>query len=542
MSVLAFKALDYGAEQIPDSFFEKIPGGFFTPQEKKDIKKGRKERKDKERHQSEQRSSKRDSRRDRSPQSDYSGHSAYDDTDYERERAQRKKDRRRAKSAGRSPSRSMSRGRDNRRSRDLDGEYSDPRDVGRAEQGGPYFAPPPSSAEYRPYNPQEYASPATPAYGYPSQVNSFSPLRIFRHASISMTPEHPTPVNSCPPMLMCRTASNYSSPFPFHPPLNKHLSCGTPVSATFNPSYEPPLAALLQRPITNTSKPAATQAHPTQHPPSASTSKYTPGPGYAPSPSINASIPAPPVGANSPYAPYNPADYPLNSTGYQASGNPYSSPPPFQRQRSNSQPSFNPPYQTYTPPSSDQQMAAYNGPPPIRHGSTKSRREHRHRARSADPHSRHSRKDGHHRESSRMTDKVRERFDGMDMRERGLAATVGGALAGGLAGRQLGDRRSRSHSRSRSRSRSRAKGTRSRDQSYERSSPRGIRARSKSIIDRFRSKSRGPEDRETHAERHDRDRRPDHGYDHDRGNYDYFSSESEGDGSPVKSRRRRRRE
>lgn len=37
--------------------------------------------------------------------------------------------------------------------------------------------------------------------------------------------------------------------------------------------------------------------------------------------------------------------------------------------------------------------------------------------------------------------KVRERLDGMDLRERGLAATVGGALAGGLAGRQLGKSR-----------------------------------------------------------------------------------------------------
>jgi hypothetical protein len=33
MSVLAFKAIGYGAEQIPDRFFEKIPGGFFTPAE-----------------------------------------------------------------------------------------------------------------------------------------------------------------------------------------------------------------------------------------------------------------------------------------------------------------------------------------------------------------------------------------------------------------------------------------------------------------------------------------------------------------------------
>jgi uncharacterized protein YcfJ len=37
--------------------------------------------------------------------------------------------------------------------------------------------------------------------------------------------------------------------------------------------------------------------------------------------------------------------------------------------------------------------------------------------------------------------KMRERFDDGFLREGGLAATVGGALAGGLAGRQLGKSR-----------------------------------------------------------------------------------------------------
>jgi hypothetical protein len=67
MSVLALKAIDYGAEQIPDKFFEKIPGGFFTPAEKKKIKKERAAKKDRKRHSSEQRAGKHSSRRDRSP-------------------------------------------------------------------------------------------------------------------------------------------------------------------------------------------------------------------------------------------------------------------------------------------------------------------------------------------------------------------------------------------------------------------------------------------------------------------------------------------
>ncbi|KAH9875087.1 hypothetical protein J1614_004575 [Plenodomus biglobosus] len=456
MSVLAFKALSYGAEQIPDKFFEKIPGGFFTPQEDKDIKQGRKDRKDKEdreRHRSEDRSDRRHSRRDRAPRTDYSGHSTYDDnTDYEREREQRKKERKRAKSMGRSSSRSMSRGRDNRRSRDLDGEYSDARDMAQPEQGVPFFPPPPTSE----YKPQEYSSPpaqntyrpssAIPAYPYSPQVNTFSNFRD-RRATLPSTPEHPTPVNSCPPLLMNRPPSSPSSFQFFPPPLLRNLSRGTPVSAAFSPSYEPPLAALLQRPPTNSPKPATAQAYPPQpfsgqhEVPRSAASRYTPGPGYAPSPPVNSAYPPPPADTNSsPYYPYNPSDYPPGNAGY--AGSTITSPPPFERQRSNSQPPYVPggnlPYQTYIPPSADQDVMTAYDQPPSRRGSTRPSREHRHRALSADSHSRSSK--DHRRDSSRMS-KVRERFDGMDLREKGLAATVGGALAGGLAGRQMGKSR-----------------------------------------------------------------------------------------------------
>lgn len=121
-----------------------------------------------------------------------------------------------------------------------------------------------------------------------------------------------------------------------------------------------------------------------------------------------------------------------------------------------------------------------------------------------------------------------------------LALTL--AMSGFLT-YQLRSRSGRqSPSRSRSRSRSRAR-THDRDH-RDRSRGAGLRARSRSIIDRFRSKSRGGDDRSSRDER--RDRRPDHGYDYirgdDEGEYDYFSSEDEGDGSPVKTRRRRRRE
>jgi len=489
MAALALKAISYGAEQIPDKFFEKIPGGYFTPAEQREIEKKRrnKGRSDKGRHRSEEPSKRRSSRRERSPPTEYSDYYT-DDSEYEREKEQRKRERRRAKSAAKASSRSLSRGRHSRHDSDLDEQYSDTRDMAQSGQGQPYFPPPPTS-EYRPYNPQEYApSPvqdhrpsATPAYGYSPQ------------------PAAPQPYGA---------TQDYGH-------------------------YEGSRAA----------------------------ARYTPDAGYTPSSAVDAPIPPPPVGSNSPMNPYHHTDFPANGTDYQPS------PPPFNRQRSNSQPPFapmsNPAYPTY-PTASREQVVPYAESSP-RRDSTRHRRDNRHRARSVDSHSHNSRssKDRRRGDDSRMT-KMRDRFDSMDLREKGLAASLGGALAGGFAGRSLGKSRlttlagaaagalgarqvaarsrSRSDRRSTSRSRSRSR-TRTHDR--ERSKGPGLRARSRSIVDRFRSKSRGPDDRDSGRDnRRDdrRDRRPDRGYDHGRDEYDYFSSSSEGTGSPVKTRRHRKRD
>jgi hypothetical protein len=479
MAALALKAIDYGAEQIPDRFFEKIPGGFFTPEEKRKNRASRKKHQD-DKHREED----RQSRRNRSPPTDYSSYSDRE-SDYERERRRRDRDR------ARSISRSQSRGRDNQRGRDVDDGLD--RDMAYAEQGqssGPYFPPPPTS-EHRPYYSQDHPSrpsqdeyrpsSAMPAYGYPPQVNNFFP---FNPTEPPIMAAYPTPVNSCPPAFAGQPPPHFQTPLPvpsprlpFPSPRLDYFSRGTPLSAGFSPSYEPPLATLLQRPPTNTLQPAAAQPYPTQSPvgqrsgaspvaygeeaayryetiqnakvqqaqqPSSYTAaRYTPGPGYAPSPVAvpQAAIPPPPVGihsppagASAPYAPYNPAAYVSDNPTYPVNGNTRPSQPPFYRQHSRSQPSIlpepNSAYPAYVPHSSEQ-VTQYDYPPSRRSSTKPERREYRHRARSAD-----SRND-RNRESSRMSD-MRGRFDDMDLRKKGLAAAVGGALAGGFAGRAMG--------------------------------------------------------------------------------------------------------
>ncbi|OSS50500.1 hypothetical protein B5807_05164 [Epicoccum nigrum] len=533
MSVLAFKALGHGAEKIPDKFFEKIPGGFFKPEEEK--KKGKKNRsspEDKRRRSSDR------SRRERSPQNDYSDYSSHD-SDFDEEA--QKGERRRRKTTRRGTSRSPSRGRG--------GEYNDRDMAYLAEQGQgqvPYFPPPPTS-EYATYSPQEYDS-------RPSQ-GDYRP-----------TSAQPQPL--------------YGQTYPTQPPINRH------------DGISPPVVAYGEEAAHRYEEIQHAKTDQTHQPQSASATRYTPGPGYAPSPVSmpTAPIPPPPVGvnfqptgANAPYAPYNPATFGPNDHNYPPL-NGYASPSPINRQQSRSQPSFEQDqrYYSYNPRSSDQRITAYNDHhSPGRRSSTKhDRREHRHRARSVD--SRSSR-----REKSRMSD-MREKFDDMDLRTKNLGATVAGALAGGFAGRAAGKSRLTmlagaaagalggqaiatrnvervkeehgGHLPSRSRSRSRRRKHDDRDRSRDRKNVGGLRARSRSIIDRFRSKSQrrdGRDDRDGRDRHYDSDsqyesddrhrrrdgsrdsRRPDRGYKvHEE--YDYFlASGSDGDDSPVVERRKK---
>ncbi|KAF1978131.1 hypothetical protein BU23DRAFT_564398 [Bimuria novae-zelandiae CBS 107.79] len=428
MSVLALKALDYGAEKLPDKLFEAIPGGFFTPAEKKQAKSkaNRRPARENQRRKSEQRDGgRRRSRRERPPPSDYSGYSSYDDTDYERDQ-RRQGRRRRVQSLGRSPSR----GRHNhQRSSDFDGGYDEHSSMNRERADrGPQFAPPPP-AEYKPYaSPPPATGGAYDAYqhrpssarqtpGYPPQVNTAFRTRS---ATLPVGRSAPTPHQLLRKKLVGRSPSNMSTAFPPtvpYPtsPRMESLRSGTPLGASFSPSYEPPLAALLSRPATNSSQPTSHTA-----------ARYTPGPDYAPSPvQVNAPIPPPPAVA---YAPYNPADYAAQSTGYHAPGNAYPSPPPFYRQLSRSQPSL------AQSPYPDNQVAAYDAPPPGRHGSSSSSRRHRHRD---DRHHR-ARSAGHHgRSRSRVTDKFRGRFEDMDLNDKNLTASVGGTGIGAFGGREF---------------------------------------------------------------------------------------------------------
>lgn len=280
MAALAFKALSYGADKIPDRVFESLPGGFFTPEDKKKSKSKSKSKpnpKDNKkdfmkavRTKSEERYNDRSSRRhshrgrNRSPSTEYSGYSTYDDTDYE-ERDYRDRRRRRAKSLGgrdigsdRSPSpqRHSRRSTRNYDDRDSDAEMAN-------IERGPQFSPSPT--EYRPYNPADYV-PGPVATGV-AAGNGY-----YGRRDSSARPEY----NTYPPQPNAHSGAPHSS-----------------------------FAA-----------------------------RYTPGDGYAPSP-VNASFPPPESG----YAPYNPADYVSQGPApYATSRNAYPSPPPFYRHPSHSQP------------------------------------------------------------------------------------------------------------------------------------------------------------------------------------------------------------
>jgi hypothetical protein len=202
------------------------------------------------------------------------------------------------------------------------------------------------------------------------------------------------------------------------------LLCRSPFETSFSPSFEPPLATILHKSSTNSPQPSAPH-------PSTAQARYTPSGYNGPPPSA----PNPPL--NQDYNPYSPREYtpPVpdnyspNPAQYRAPGNNYPSPPPLYRQQSRSQPVLG--EHAYE----DNQLI-YPEPPkdPSSHRHRHSHRDGRHqRARSA----------GHHgRSCSRVTDQLRDRFENLDLpdklHDKGLAASVGGALAGGLAGRAVG--------------------------------------------------------------------------------------------------------
>ncbi|KAF2810032.1 uncharacterized protein BDZ99DRAFT_462645 [Mytilinidion resinicola] len=279
---LAFKAIAYGAQRIPDKAFESIPGvgHYFTPQEKKDIKKGRKKREDAHRSKDGQR---RPSRTQSNSPDRHSRRSSADYSDIDSEREDRRHGRHRHRRRwSRSISRSLSRSRDKRQARQDQIAQEEEETMGRTDRGEQHahFSPPPTG-EYapRPYNPADYPSPpAAPAV----------PVAAVAGAAVG-NEYYPPPAGG----------NEYYPPPP-------------------QPSYSPAYA----------SSPALRPGSVSQ-----SAAKYTPA---AYTPPQSATYAPSPTG----YAPYNPAEYAAQQPTSVAPGNKYPSPPPFYRQPSFSQPSL----------------------------------------------------------------------------------------------------------------------------------------------------------------------------------------------------------
>ncbi|KAF2499549.1 hypothetical protein BU16DRAFT_524028 [Lophium mytilinum] len=277
---LAFKAIAYGAERIPDKAFEKIPGvgHYFTPQEKKDIKKGRKKREDAHRSKDGRR---RSSRTQSNPPDRHSRRDSIDHSDTGSEREESRHGRRRARrSWSRSISRSLSRSRDKRQARQEQIAREEEETMGRPDRREPHFSPPPTG-EYaaRPYNPADYPSP---------------------------------PVAPVIPVAAAAGAAVGNEYYPPPPGGNEHYP--PPQQPSYSPAYA--------------SSPALRPGSISQ-----SAARYTPA---AYTPPQSATYAPSPTG----YAPYNPAEYATQQPAYVAPANHYPSPPPFYRQPSFSQPSL----------------------------------------------------------------------------------------------------------------------------------------------------------------------------------------------------------
>jgi hypothetical protein len=414
MASLALKAIAYGAERIPDRVFEAIPGGYFTPQEKKDIKKQRKKRADKHRDSS----GGRRSHRPHTPLDEFSDYSPSEDSDGYDDRGQRRRSRRHSLS-GRSGDKRQSKQEQKER------EWEE---MERAERGEPEmsYSPPPTSESYtppRPYNPADYAPAGAAAAAGAAVANEYYDRQA---SSAGHEYQYPAQVNTpfmCNPPL--NAVSYPSSKYPKEE--ISYPSCSSPLNLVLYSSFEPPFALWYQQP--NSPQPYAPS--PTVRPTtanSATAARYTPA-GHSPPNSATYT----PV--NTGYALYNPADYasPSQTGGpYAAPRSTYASPPPFYRQPSHSQPSLN----QYAYPPNNQLV--YQGSP-SRYDSTRSSHRHKHHG---DGHTlRHrTRSVGGGRSRSRMTDQVRDRLDrlNLDETDKKLAAGAVGALAGGLAGNQVG--------------------------------------------------------------------------------------------------------
>lgn len=230
MDKLALKAIAYGAERIPDRVFEAIPGGYFTPQEKKDIKKQRKKRADKHRDSS----SGRRSHRPHTPPDEFSDYSPSEDSDGYDDRGQRRRSRRHSMSG------SLSRGGDKRQSKQEQKER-EWEEMERAERGEPEmsYPPPPTSESYappRPYNPVNYApAGASEAAGeavaneyYDRQASSAEHEYQYPAQPYAPSPTvRPTTANSA-------TAARYT-PAGYYPP---NSATYTPVNTGYAP-YNP---------------------------------------------------------------------------------------------------------------------------------------------------------------------------------------------------------------------------------------------------------------------------------------------------------------
>lgn len=412
MAGLALKAIAYGAEKIPDSFFEKIPGGFYKEKAKEERdRKDREFERDRERRNGDRSRQGRKSHRSHTPSPDRHSPSDWSDDEFETDpesetERERERDRRsRRKSDRPSRPRRFS-------SPPYNDTYSRPRAQTGTLNGSMTFPPPPTGQMYG-QSPRSSISFVPPVAPIPQQAPPVA----------NGVPYFPPP----PRDEVREEPSPYAQPRPYNPA--DYVVEGAIKSPIENPNYHPVRPQQVRSQSLFSPKTIRTNIPD----PSQPQVPYAPSPAYVP---VAGAIPTPPFNPTAYPSPPNSGTYPP----YSPIQNPYA-PIPRAPGAYAPSPAFSPPHYSQPPSRHSSQRDHYDQHDRQDRGRTHSESRHRHHYNDNDVSSSDANQPRRGRSESRrggIRAKLHNRFDGLDGGQKTALPAAIGAFAGGLVGSSVG--------------------------------------------------------------------------------------------------------